>query len=269
MLMTTLLTPFHSSGSIDLARLRAHVLWLTAKGMQGFVVGGPASEAPFLSLQEFKRIIATVCDATNDASVHVVALAATPIATASLIATAIDCGATGVVVPPPMLYALDAHGLEAWYRAIHSVSPGPGFYALDDPRHFQCSLEQPLLARLLQDGVIRGLVDASGDPHRLRRRVRAHPGAVIAGNDTTLPDAATLPELVASTTRLGNAWPTLCASIHGGRARERVGAFRTRLRAVERAGGIRALKAVLDMPCRLPLVAVEPDRIAGLPARER
>ena len=64
--VVSLLTPFDPRGRVDLARLRAHVLWLSACGVEGFIAGGAAGEFLYLSDREREAVHRTVLDTDAD-----------------------------------------------------------------------------------------------------------------------------------------------------------------------------------------------------------
>nr|MBA2320603.1 dihydrodipicolinate synthase family protein [Deltaproteobacteria bacterium] len=101
------LTPFDSRGRVDLGRLRAHVSWLAAQGVDGFVPTASAGELPYLSDREREAVHRTVLEEVAGRLVYPCAWDPSLQVTRYLIDAARDQGAAGVVVPPPLFYKVD------------------------------------------------------------------------------------------------------------------------------------------------------------------
>ena len=63
-------TPFDARGRPDLARLRAHVLWLASQGVEGFVPTSTVGEFLYLSDREQEAVHRTVLDAARGLPVY-------------------------------------------------------------------------------------------------------------------------------------------------------------------------------------------------------
>ena len=70
-LLVSLVTPHDAQGRVDLPRLRAHVLWLAAQGVDGFVATLTAGELPYLTDREKEAVHRTVLDAAGGRDVFV------------------------------------------------------------------------------------------------------------------------------------------------------------------------------------------------------
>lgn len=266
MLLASLLTPFDRQGKVDLGRLRAHVLWLTAAGVEGFIPTSSAGELLYLNARERQAIHRTVLDAARFATVIPCIWDPNPTTTVTLAEAARSEGAKAVVVPPPLYYDLDQKVIGDWYRGLaHRI--GVPVYAMHAPRHVASTLSDPLYRALRAEGVLAGMEDASEDAFRVKRLVADDPNAIFASGDRVLIQASRLEGVGGVVSSLANAWPSLVLRIHQGEL-QLADALMERIHLVKRAGGLRALKGLLDMGCRWPLPPVEKEALEGLPPKE-
>lgn len=261
-------TPFAPSGKVDLGRLRAHVLWLMAKGVEGFVPTSGTGEFLYLSDREREAVHRTVLDAARGLPVYPFTWDPNPSTTRYLTDAAAAEGASGVIVPPPLYYELDDAAVGAWYREVRAHSTLP-VLACHDPRHIRTPIAASLYVQLRKEGILAGLFDRSGDPWRLQRLCEADPGAVFAGNDALQPDVPQIRYLGGFVSDMANLWPDFCHRIVCRGQEQLRAALLDRVAALHEAGGVRAIKAELDMGFRPPVIAPDPHRLERLPARER
>lgn len=93
-------TPFLPDGALDLQSIDTMVEFYEARGATGLTILGIMGEAGKLSTAESETVIARVTERTNlPVIVGVSASGLAPVA--ALSATAMDCGAAGVMVAPP------------------------------------------------------------------------------------------------------------------------------------------------------------------------
>ncbi len=264
---TATLTPFDTRGRVDLGRLRAHVLWLTAQGVDGFVPTGMSGELLYLGEREREAVHRTVLDAALGCLVYPCVWDPSPTTTAYLADAAREQGATGIILPPPLFYSLPGTLVADWYRDQAQRAQLP-VLALRDPARGPSSLDDHLYSELLRDGVLAGLQDDTGDIFKVQRLARRDPSTVYTGDDGILPEARHLPELAGVISTAANTWPDLCLRIYRKGESQLEEAYRNRLAQVRAAGGLRALKAILAMGCRPPLTCPSPTELGGLPASE-
>lgn len=261
------LTPFDARGRVDLGRLRAHVLWLTAQGVDGFVPTGMSGELLYLGEREREAIHRVVLDAALGRPVYPCVWDPSPTTTAYLTDAAREQGATGIILPSPLLYSLPGELVARWYRDMSQQAQLP-VLALHDPVHGSAGLDADLYSELLGDGVLAGLQNDTSDVFSLQRLARRDPGTVYAGDDRVLADARHIPELAGVVSTAANAWPSLCLRIYRKGESQLEEAHRSRLAALRAAGDLRALKAILGMGCRAPLSCPPDEALEGLPASE-
>ena len=262
--VVSLLTPFDSRGRVDLTRLRAHVLWLIAHGVDGFIAGGPPGEFLYLSDREREAVQRTVLDAARGKLVVPCTWDASPTTAAYLTGAAREQGAAAALVPPPLYYPLDDVALAAWYRSMSERGP---LWAYSEVPATPSDISAALYAELLGAGVLSGLVDAGGDIWRVRRLAEQHPATVWVADDRLLAAARAIPQLAGVVSVLANVWPAFCLRVW--RGEEGLGAALVdRAVRVRRAGGVRALKSLARMGARAPLVEPPDDALVGLPPPE-
>ncbi|MCB9694111.1 MAG: dihydrodipicolinate synthase family protein [Alphaproteobacteria bacterium] len=266
--LTALPSPFDPRGKLDLGALRAHVLWLMAKGVDGFVPTAITGEFLYLSDREREAVHRTVLDAARGMPVYPFTWDPNPATTRYLTDAAAEQGASGAVVPPPLLYRLDDDAIAAWYRLVRENSGLP-VLAYHDPGRLCSGVHHETYVALRKEGVLAGIVDGSGDPWRLQRLCDVDPGAVFGGSDRLLVDAPQIRFLGGFVSVIANLWPDFCIRILRNREDQLRAALLDRVATVEAAGGVRAMKATLGMGCRAPLIRPDESGLDRIPARER
>ncbi|MFZ5482127.1 MAG: dihydrodipicolinate synthase family protein [Myxococcota bacterium] len=251
--------PFTAQGRLDPAMLRAHVLWLVGHGVSGFLPG--ASEMLTLDAKEKEQVIEVVSDAAVGRTVLYPCWDPASGRVVKLAEAAAAHGAAGVVVPPPLLHPAPEDAIVEWYRALARNVKVP-LYAWHHPR-FGNDLSPALIGRLRAEAGVEGWLDASGDFFRIRRLAATHPGRAFAFADDEPQVAGAAVAGVVS--RLANCWPDLVvrAFVH---KEPLADAVHLRAQHLARAGGVPALKRLLGMPMRLPMVGVDEGELARLPA---
>lgn len=261
-------TPFDSRGKVDLGQLRAHVLWLSAKGVDGFVPTGTTGEFLYLTDAEREAIHRTVLDAARGRPVYPCTWDPNPATTRYLTEAAESHGASGVIVPPPLYYRLDDRAVEQWYRTVSEASRLP-VLAYHNPRYIPSPVTPSLYRKLREEGVLAGLKDSSADPWRLQRLCEADPGAIYAGGDRILAQASQIRFLGGFVSGIGNLWPEFCLRVFKNREEQLNEALMERVNLVRAAGGLRGIKSALGWGFRAPLVEPDPDAAMAIPPRER
>ena len=267
MFFVATLTPFDSRGRVDLPRLRAHILWLAAQGVDGFIPTASVGEFLYLSDRERQAVHRTVLDVARGRAVYPCTWDPSPSTTKYLTDAALEQGASGVLMPPPLYYDVGEQALDHWFRSFKDETDLP-VIAYHTPRYIRSNLSLELYARLRADGVLAGLHDCSGDFHRVRRLSNSDPGAVFVGNDRTMSQSASLATTGGFVSEIANVWPNFCRRIYKAREHQLEDALNDRIGDLGRAGGLRAMKAMLNMGCRLPMPAPQRADWEGLPAAE-
>lgn len=264
--LVSLLTPFDSRGRVDLARLRAHVLWLAAQGIEGFVATESTGELLYLSDREREAIHRTVLDAARGRVVYPCTWDPNPATTAYLTDAAREQGAAGVTVPPPVWDLVDDATARAWFEGV--ASKGLPVLALHDPQHVPTPVGPSLYQDLREANLVAGLLDASQDVYRLRRMAASDPGKVFALGDAVLGEGASIEHLAGFVSVIGNVWPSFCLRLLRSSEQQLGLALLDRVNRVRKAGGFRALKALTRMGCRAPMLEPADEALMGLAPAE-
>jgi 4-hydroxy-tetrahydrodipicolinate synthase len=259
-------TPFDPRGKLDLGQLRAHVLGLVARGVEGFVPTGSTGEFLYLTDREREAVHRTVLDAARGLPVYPCVWDPSPATMAYLCEAARENGASGVLVPPPLYYRVEEPVLANWYRGVADAAQLP-VLAYHNPTYFPTPISEATYLQLRKEGVLAGMKDSAQDLWRLKRLAAADPGGVFGGGADVLPDVHTVPQLAGYISALGNAWPSLCLRSFRGELQVR-DALADRATKVRAAGGFRAMKTALGMECRVPFVRPSAEQMEGIPAAE-
>jgi dihydrodipicolinate synthase/N-acetylneuraminate lyase len=265
-LLVDSILPFATDGHIDPGAVRAHTLWLIANGMDGLVIG--AGEIMHAERRERERVLDVVADTARGRTVLFPIWDPSPAYVVKLGRLAGERGIAGALLPPPMHVPVSEDALVDWYRSVGDHVPAP-ILAWHHPR-FGNALTPRVLARLQGETKIAGWFDSSGDAHRVRRLVDAWPGRGWAAIDEgmTVADVeslAGLTGLAGGVSRVANAWPELARRAWRDREEGLADALVRRALAVDRAGGVAALKRSVAVGARVPLAMVDQTEFDKLP----
>lgn len=263
-LLVDTLVPFGADGLVDGTALKAHLRRLLQAGIDGFA---PAvSEMIHLDRRERERILDLVAEVADGRSVLFPVWDPSPAHALRLGRLCAERG-FGALLPPPILERVGEDATVEWYRAI--AEHVPRLHAWHDPR-FDNPLSPRLLTRLVAETGVVGWMDASRDPHRLRRLAATWPGRtwVALGPGLTAGDLRALRELsglAGAVSRVANAWPDLARAAWVDGDLAACEAIARRESAVEKLGGVVGLKELLRMGARLPLAPALASDLERLP----
>ncbi|MGI9585300.1 MAG: 4-hydroxy-tetrahydrodipicolinate synthase [Acidimicrobiia bacterium] len=184
--LTAIITPFSSDGSIDYATFWRLIRHLGNNGSDGVVVAGTTGEAPTLSKPEKMALFRAAVDAAKG-SMQVVAGAGTydtreSVALAEVAAAA---GANGVMAVTPYYSRPPQRGIAAHMRAVADATDLP-MMMYNIPIRTATRIEIETLVELSHHPRIVAIKDAVGDLDWSREALRELPEgmAVYSGNDT-------------------------------------------------------------------------------------
>ncbi|MGC6492518.1 MAG: 4-hydroxy-tetrahydrodipicolinate synthase [Myxococcota bacterium] len=188
--MTALVTPFQTDGSVDLAGFRALVRRQLSGGVQGLVPCGTTGEAPTLSRDEQRQLIgACVEEAAKQAPVLAGIGSNNTAAAIENAKQAQELGAHGVLATAPYYNKPTQEGLYRHFMAIaDAIDIEVCLY--DVPGRTNLKMAPETILRLADHPNITTLKDATGDLAHASRVLRACEGrlTVLSGDDfTTLP----------------------------------------------------------------------------------
>lgn len=147
-----LITPFSSTGELDLDSLRGLVRWQLANGSHGISLGGSTGEPSAQSLAERAEAIRTVADEVGD---RVPFLPGTGSAkldeTLELTRVAHGAGADAALVITPYYARPTQRGLYEWYGEVATAFPDLPIIIYNVPARTAVDLEPDTVARLFHD----------------------------------------------------------------------------------------------------------------------
>jgi 4-hydroxy-tetrahydrodipicolinate synthase len=275
-LLTAMVTPFASDGSLDLpaaARLANH---LVDAGCDGLVISGTTGESPTTTDAEKLALLQAVLEAVGDRA-RVIAGAGT-YDTAHSVQLAKACaaeGAHGLLVVTPYYSRPPQAGLIAHFTAVADATPLP-VLLYDIPPRSVVPIEFETLRTLAAHPNIVGVKDAKGDLHA-GAQLMAETGLVYYSGD----DALNLPWLAMGAT----GFISVISHLAAGQLRDLLSAFASGdvttarkinvaisplCNAMSRVGGVTMSKAGLRLQGievgdpRLPQVPATPEQIEAL-----
>jgi 5-dehydro-4-deoxyglucarate dehydratase len=162
-------TPFTSSGEVDVDRLAQHVAKGTDAGPGGVFIACGTGEFHAIDASELGTIVRTAVDVV-DGRVPVYAGAGGSIAQAKAFArTAAESGADGLLLLPPYLVEMPQAGLVDYTRAVSEVTDLPlVVYNRNNARYTESSAVE--VAKIPN---VVGFKDGTGDLDQVARIVRA------------------------------------------------------------------------------------------------
>ena len=189
-------TPFDPrTGDVAADRMRANVVALLDAGLDGLVLAGSTGEAPLLSAEEQRVLVAGVRDLIPEGRWLIAGTGAESTRAAiALTRAAAAEGADAVLVRPPGYFgaAHSAASLVDYFRAVADASPVP-VLVYNIPKYTHLALDPGLLRQLTTHERIVGAKDSSGDVKNLAAYREAAPRwAMLVGSASLLYQALEL-----------------------------------------------------------------------------
>ena len=188
--LTAMVTPFGSDGSVDHSTAWDLAEFLVANGSDGVVVAGTTGESPTLTSDEKIALVRTVVEAVGGKAVVVAGTGTYDTAeSVHLTGRAVDAGAAAVMAVTPYYSRPSQEGLVAHFSAIADASSVP-VLLYNIPSRTGRLIEVATLVRLAAHGNIPAVKDAVGDLAFTTKTIGACPAgfAVYSGDDIlTLP----------------------------------------------------------------------------------
>lgn len=177
--ISALVTPFRSDGSVNLDALQALAELQIRQGVHGFYVSGTTGEAVLQSVDERKQVLATFAQAVAGRSKLIAHVGAVSTAdTITLAHAAANSGYHAVSAIAPFYYEFSREELLAHYRKLAEATPLPLIVY-----NFPAKTPRPLsfsdLILLLDHPKIIGIKHTSQNLYQLERLKQARPGAFV------------------------------------------------------------------------------------------
>ena len=188
--ITAMVTPFDSSGALDLNAAAELARYLVAHGSDALCVAGTTGEAPVLTDPERLDLVEAVAAAV---SVPVIAGMTTNDTAHSLglVAKAAELGAMGILAVTPYYNRPSQTGLESHFAAIAGATDLPVILYDIPVRTGRKIASTTILSLRERCANIIGVKDAAGDPAATASLLAADPELVVYSGD----DGLTLPLL--------------------------------------------------------------------------
>ena len=169
--LTAIVTPFHTDGSVDYERFRELAAHLVDHGSDGLVVTGTTGESPTLTDDERFELYAAAIDSVGDRATVVAGTGTYSTAhSAHLTARAHELGVDGVLIVTPYYNKPPARGIVEHFRAIADVTDRP-IVVYNIPARVVLNIEPATMAELAEIPTVRAVKQANDDLDQARRIV--------------------------------------------------------------------------------------------------
>ncbi len=185
--LTAIVTPFRSDGSVDLDSFRALARHLVENGSDGLVVTGTTGESPTLSDEERFGLYAAAVDEVGD---HATVVAGTGTYdtrhSMHLTERADELGVDGFLVVTPYYSKPPPRGIVAHFEAIAAVTEKP-LVVYNIPSRVVLNLEPETVAELARIPNVRAVKQANDDLEQARKIVELGLDLYAGDDDLVLP----------------------------------------------------------------------------------
>jgi 4-hydroxy-tetrahydrodipicolinate synthase len=185
-ILTAMVTPFESDGSIREDATRRIARHLVEHGSDGLVVTGTTGEAPTLDDAEKLRLIEIVVDEVGDSATVVAGTGSNDTAhSVHLTRQASKLGVDAVLVVTPYYNKPNRRGLMAHFGAVAAATDLP-VLVYNIPARCVINLDPDVLAELGRIDNVVGVKQANSDMEQARRIVEDSELSLYAGDDNLL-----------------------------------------------------------------------------------
>jgi 4-hydroxy-tetrahydrodipicolinate synthase len=185
-ILTAVVTPFRTDGSVDLDAFKRLCKHLVGSGSDGVVVAGTTGEAPTLTDEERLALFAAAVEAVGDRATVIAGTGTYSTAhSVHLTGQAHELGVDGFLVVTPYYNKPPAAGIVAHFRAIADATDRP-IVVYNIPQRVVINLEPETLAKLAEIPNVTAVKQATTDPGQARRILAETDLALYAGNDDLL-----------------------------------------------------------------------------------
>jgi 4-hydroxy-tetrahydrodipicolinate synthase len=186
--LAAMVTPFDSSGRLDVPKVGELATRLVDEGNNGLVVNGTTGESPTTTDAEKDAIIRATVEAVGDRATVVAGVGTYDTAHSVLLArAAAAAGAHGALIVTPYYSRPQQAGLLAHFTAIADATDLP-VMLYDIPPRAVVAIEPETLLRLAEHPRITAVKDAKGDLYAGSRVIANSDLAYYSGDDPlTLP----------------------------------------------------------------------------------
>jgi 4-hydroxy-tetrahydrodipicolinate synthase len=186
-ILTAMVTPFRSDGSLDLEAFRSLARHLVENGSDGLVVTGTTGEAPTLTDGERLELYTAAVDEVGDRATVVAGTGTYSTAhSVHLTERAHELGVDGFLVVTPYYSKPPQRGVVAHFEAVAAVTDRP-VVVYNIPARVVLNLEPVTIAELARIPNVRAVKQANDDLEQARRIVELGLDLYAGDDDLILP----------------------------------------------------------------------------------
>ena len=184
--LTAIVTPFRSDGSVDFHRFAALAHHLVDNGSDGLVVAGTTGESPTLSDDERLELIRVALGAVGDRATVIAGTGTYSTAhSVHLTHAAHAAGAHGFLIVTPYYNKPPQRGIVEHFKAIADVSDRP-IVVYNIPSRVVINIEPETIVELAKIPTVKAVKQAHDDLHQARRIVEDAGLDLYAGDDNLI-----------------------------------------------------------------------------------
>ncbi len=184
--LTAIVTPFRSDGSVDFHRFAALAHHLVENGSDGLVVAGTTGESPTLSDDERLELIRVALGAVGDRATVIAGTGTYSTAhSVHLTHAAHAAGAHGFLIVTPYYNKPPQRGIVEHFKAIADVSDRP-IVVYNIPSRVVINIEPETIVELAKIPTVKAVKQAHDDLHQARRIVEDAGLDLYAGDDNLI-----------------------------------------------------------------------------------
>ncbi len=181
--LTAIVTPFKTDGTIDFERFSELALHLVENGSDGIVVAGTTGESPTLTDDERLELFRVAVDTLGERATVVAGTGTYSTAhSVHLTREAHELGVDGLLVVTPYYNKPPARGIVEHFRAIADVSDKP-IIVYNIPGRVVVNIEPETIVELAEIPSVRAVKQANDDLVQARRIVSETDLTLYAGDD--------------------------------------------------------------------------------------
>jgi 4-hydroxy-tetrahydrodipicolinate synthase len=186
-ILTAIVTPFKTDGTVDLGGFRALASHLVENGSDGLVVTATTGESPTLSDDERFALYEAAVDEVGDRATIVAGTGTYSTKhSVHLTARAHELGVHAFLVVTPYYNKPPVRGIVEHFRAIAEVSDRP-IVAYNIPGRVVLNLEPAAIAQLAEIPTVRAVKQANGDLDQAKRIVELGLDLYAGDDDLVFP----------------------------------------------------------------------------------
>jgi 4-hydroxy-tetrahydrodipicolinate synthase len=186
-ILTAIVTPFNTDGSLDIDRFRALASHLVDNGSDGIVVTGTTGESPTLSDEERFALYEAAVDEVGERATVVAGTGTYSTEhSAHLTQRAHELGVDAFLVVTPYYNKPPVRGIVEHFKTIAAVSDRP-IVAYNIPARVVLNLETETIAQLAEIPTVRAVKQANPDLDQARRIVELGLDLYAGDDDLVLP----------------------------------------------------------------------------------